>query len=933
MTPAPGCPPDEVVVELIEGRLAPARAAELEAHVDRCAACAELLATYGAALVDGAPGPARLGPGARVGRYLVIDFLGAGGMGVVYAAFDPQLDRKVALKLIRRDAGGDPVEQARLVREAQALARLNHPNATAVYDAGHDGGRLFLAMEFVDGGDLAAWLRTPRTMAEIVRVFAAAGRGLEAAHAAGLVHRDFKPANVLVDRGGQVKVSDFGLARLLDRAPPHDEAGAPTVAGAALTLAGAVVGTPGYLAPEQLRGDAVDARGDQFAFCAALFEALYARRPYVGDTVEALAASYRTSGGPSVPRDRQVPSRLRVALTRGLALEPTARFPSMTALLAAIAPPPRRRWWLVGAGLVAALAAAAWIARGDHAGPPLCAGAGRAATAAWTPADAAQLEAAFGASGVPSAVPMARSVAATLGRQAAALGAMQVEACTAARVDGTQSELVLDLRTACLARVGRELDATIAVLRRAEPTLISRAPDVVAELTPLARCADVESLRASERPPPWQVLEVDAAAAALAAAQAELRAGHSAAVAPTLAALATRAAALGYRPLEAEVALARAELQDLRGEHADALASAQAAVFAAMAGRDDATLFAGCHTLAEDLLKRDGVAAAEPWLRCAAAIAERLHAQPAIAAELRYLEAEVADRRGDARAAFELHTRALAAAEAAGAAAPARMRMLQGLGVQALELGRADDALAFATRAVALGREALGADHVDVARAELLLGYARGASHDPRGALAALAIARPVLEREFGAAHEDVASLHEAMANADDELHDDAAAVAEYLVAIAIRRKALGPRDPSVAASLYNLATTLNRGRRFAEALRYLDEAEPIYAAANSPDHVTVGVCAFERGRALAGLGRDAEALAALERARPILVAQLDDAATLGELGVALARARWSAGRRDDARAAMAGAAAAYRRAGDAAAVTTAEAWLVAHPK
>jgi tetratricopeptide (TPR) repeat protein len=943
MDPAPGCPPDEVFVELAEGRLDAAAAAAVEAHVDGCPACARLRAALGAALLatTSAPGdgavepPAALVPGARIDRYLIIGLLGAGGMGVVYAAYDPQLDRKVALKLIGRHGGESDVERARLAREARALARLNHPNATTIYDAGIDGARWFVAMEFVDGGDLAGWLRAaPRGVAELLRAFAAAGRGLAAAHAAGLVHRDFKPSNVLIDRAGRVKVSDFGLARLLDREAPLDGGAPAPTEGKGLTMAGAVVGTIGYLAPEQLRGEPVDARGDQFAFCAALFEALFGRRPYVGETLEALAATYRGGGDAEVPRDRRVPARVRAALGRGLARDPAARLPSMDALIAALERPPRRRRWLVAGGALGIALAAAWWARGAPPGPSPCADAGAATAASWTPARAAAVDGALRASGVPYADAVARTVTTALGERAAAIGAMQGEACAATRIRGEQSEVVLDLRASCLGRLRRELEATSDVLAHADAALVARAPEIVGELTPIARCADVDALRAPERPPPWQARAIDAVVDALAAPRAALRAGHVADGARDLDEIERRAAALRYRPLEAEVGLVRAELEDLRGAHPAAAAAAEAAVYAAMAGRDDGALFAACRALAGQRLRGDGGAvAAGPWLRCAEAVAERLRAEPAIAADLSYLEAEVADRRGDARAAFDLHQRALAAADAAGASPATTMRMLQGLGVQALELGRAGDALGYATRAVALGVGALGDAHVDVARARLLLGYARGASHDPRGALEALAAARPVLEREFGTTHEDVASLHEAVANAEDELHHDDAAVAEYLAAIEIRRKALGPRDPSVAASLYNLATTLNRTRRHAEALRYLDEAEPIYAAANSPEHVTVGVCAFERGRALAGLGRDAEALAALERARPILVAQLDDAATLGELGAALARARWTAGRRAEARAAMAEAVAADRRGGLEAAAAEAEAWLAAHPR
>jgi len=227
----------------------------------------------------------RLNRGTLVGRYVVLDVVGEGGMGVVYSAFDPELDRKVAIKLLQAKPGGSTGEQAWLVREAQALARLSHPNVVAVHDVGTlPGDRVFIAMELVDGVTLRAWLKTPRSWREVLPIMRAAGAGLAAAHAAGLVHRDFKPDNVIVGNDGRVRVMDFGLARAqLDgpamrssdvaidsRSPLSDK----------LTIAGTVVGTPAYMAPEVYQGDAADARTDQFAFGIALYEALYRTRPY-----------------------------------------------------------------------------------------------------------------------------------------------------------------------------------------------------------------------------------------------------------------------------------------------------------------------------------------------------------------------------------------------------------------------------------------------------------------------------------------------------------------------------------------------------------------------------------------------------------------------------------------------------------------------------
>jgi serine/threonine protein kinase len=237
-----------------------------------------------------APATSALGRGDRLGRYVIIDLLGSGGMGVVYTAYDPDLDRRVALKLLRPDRGPSWGEtgRLRLLREAQAIARLSHPNVIAVYDAGSFGDQVFVAMEFIEGGTLRQWLEERPPWREVLDRFLLAGRGLAAAHAAGLVHRDFKPDNVLLSRDGRVRVMDFGLARPIGEPSRMEEWRAPAGSGgnlaSPLTQWGEALGTPGYMAPEQLRGEASDARSDQFSFCVSLYEALYGERPFLGDS-------------------------------------------------------------------------------------------------------------------------------------------------------------------------------------------------------------------------------------------------------------------------------------------------------------------------------------------------------------------------------------------------------------------------------------------------------------------------------------------------------------------------------------------------------------------------------------------------------------------------------------------------------------------------
>ena len=305
------CLDEDTVLAFVDGALEPNARADAERHLARCASCADLVATTagadparlsfdrsagGHAAADGG-----LTRGATVGRYVILKLVGRGGMGEVYAAYDPQLDRRVALKLLHHQAGGDGSSRTareRLLREAKTIARLSHPNVVVVHDAGEIEGRVFIAMEFIEGHTLGAWLAAaPRGWREVRDVFLAAGEGLAAAHEAGFVHRDFKPQNVMVGRDGAVRVMDFGLASgaaaLTEDgdAAVHREAAGVDVRGApvALTRTGMLLGTPLYMAPEQFKAHPAYARSDQFSFCVALHESLYGEHPFPKDSFGVLA--------------------------------------------------------------------------------------------------------------------------------------------------------------------------------------------------------------------------------------------------------------------------------------------------------------------------------------------------------------------------------------------------------------------------------------------------------------------------------------------------------------------------------------------------------------------------------------------------------------------------------------------------------------------
>ncbi len=399
------CLDDNVAVEFASGSMQAGATAKVEAHLATCRDCRMLVAALAPAPGDpdsdlatpvrpplgkrGAHNLALASTDARrgseprrpldpvvavgdtIGRYVVLRRIGAGGMGVVFAAYDPQLDRRVALKLLRTGMGlGEGEARARLVREAQAIAQLSHPHVVAVYDVGTAAdGDVYIAMEFVEGDTLTNWLsRWERSWRDVVAMFRDAGLGLAAAHAVGLLHRDFKPDNVLVGADGRVRVTDFGLARSLVTGSEDSLDSLPrdlTPLRVTLTATGAVMGTPRYMAPEQLAGKDISAAADQFSFCVALYEAVFGVHPIVGDTAAKMLEEGARMRPPPEGRSR-APTALITVLARGLDPVPARRFPSMSALLAEIEHairPPRRRYVAIAgaAALVLGGAAAATV--------------------------------------------------------------------------------------------------------------------------------------------------------------------------------------------------------------------------------------------------------------------------------------------------------------------------------------------------------------------------------------------------------------------------------------------------------------------------------------------------------------------------------------------------------------------------------------------
>jgi predicted Ser/Thr protein kinase len=442
---------------------------------------------------------------ATIGRYHVRGELGQGAMGVVYAADDPDLERRVAVKVLR--AGGSAAARARLLREARAMARLSHPGVVTVHEVGTAGGVDYVAMELIDGTTLAEWLRTGNpTEAEVLDAFDAAGRGLAAAHAAGLVHRDFKPHNVLRSKRGRVVVTDFGLARVAledpDPAEPPIAVGSGTTprrsaelsrsalsGSSTLTATGALLGTPAYMAPEQHDGAAVGPAADQFAYCVAVWEAFARERPFAGATLADVRAQIER--GPQPETEARIPRRLRKPLRRGLAIDPDARFPTMEALLHALRRRPARQWGFIAAAIAVAVligAVVGWGSTRPRPAPVIGCGDADAELVAYTahPGRAAL-----------AADPSGAQLLASLDNYARDWKTAQRQVC------GNQADPLIARRALCL-RAGRaELDRALGGLVGVDAATLAVADVLEGVGDPLA-CA-------SARPPARVVVDDPAA--------------------------------------------------------------------------------------------------------------------------------------------------------------------------------------------------------------------------------------------------------------------------------------------------------------------------------------------------------------------------------------------------------------------------------------
>jgi serine/threonine protein kinase/tetratricopeptide (TPR) repeat protein len=879
-----------------------------------------------------------LEPGVYVARYRILDVVGTGGIGVVYAAFDEALGRNVALKLLRPNARNpNKLERrrARLIREAQALARLSHPNVVPIYEVGMFEDRVFLAMEYVEGSTMRRWLRrSERSWADILDKYIQAGRGLAAAHAADIVHRDFKPDNVLVGDDGRVRVLDFGLATpvpdalatgrfstvALDDAPMHKtnggarqlstspaglsvsragpsrlaEAGVPSrlteSVSSLITAHGKIMGTPAYMAPEQGRGEPIDARADQYSFCVALWEALFGERPHGPPTATARIRLHRRLGERN-STGKDVPAEIQRALERGLSLHPADRFPDMASLLAELARKPagHRRWWLVGAlPVVVGLGFA--IGNFAMSAPDECVRDPAALEGVWDDRVRVQIGTRLTATDRAYADATWDTVARELDRWSTRWLDARVDACTDSKVH-EQSAVLFDMRMACL---DRQLDALAAVTESLAGTsgmsgmpdkqdmhgmgdeaaarqfandeadeLLETALAAVLELPDPSRCerlALVGGALVHEGPEFDERLEdhrvLLARARGLLGLQSSAKLDEALTLVDQVVGLTaeqgmnsgTGTAHARDQALVAEAKLLRGQILAAAGKPDEASHELRRALFIAQASGHDAVTIEACAALVD--LAHTGAPAsgstrelehAADWVDLGRATLARIGGDPHLEATLRLANARLANARGEFQIALDEQARVLE-----------------------------------------LREELYGPNHVEVAKVlveqvqtKIELGQHEAAGLDIERALA-------LLTAEFGITHPEVGIAHGHAAALARARGDEAEALSKLLDALAIFEIAYDEKHPRVIAVYMEIAavhTALGKPEQaLAALLRARKRAGPIgtdgtdgtgATAAQSDDPSLLPIL-IETAKVLHTLARDDEARSALDEAERI---------------------------------------------------------------
>ncbi len=779
----------------------------------------------------------------RVDRFMLLRRLGSGGMGVVYAAYDPELDRKVAVKLLRRDGSGGHTEQmhTRLLREAQAMAKVSHPNVVTVHQVGTFDGQVYIAMEFIDGVTLTRWLRAQqRSWADIRRAFLAVGQGLAAAHAAGLVHRDFKLDNVMISENARaagqptaperIVVLDFGLALQGARShdADHDAIRADVERTHAdlesnMTETGALLGTPAYMAPEQHRSARVDARADQFSYCVALFEAVYGRRPFPARTMTELVNAVAT-GRIDAPSDRgELPRRAYRALLRGLDRDPARRFASMADLLAEIAHDPAiaRRRWITAAtiGAAALVGAAAFDRLGEE---PACDAAAGKLAAAWSSDIRAGGRAAFLASNKRYATETWTAVEHAIDGQVQRWRDVHSTVCSADQAP----EADRLGRLLCLEWRAQEIHAIAELFAQADGEIVERALDAVAEIAAPEACASDRAIHASARLPddPQLRRAVLDARTELARVKGLGDAGKIRDAIDHVTRLRETAVAREHLPLSAEIDERLGRLRRQAGDVVGAEAELTSAVYTALAAeQDDLALRSIVQLVGVIGSDRVDLEQAVPWVRLGEALEQRV-----------------------------------------GNVAGSDLRVAVG-SMLALS-GRHDEARAAFREALTRQESITGPHSSELVPALLVLANAVASGGEPDEGIAIMERALQVATATSGAETPEAAAVRVAYGEMAWKLGRYDVAREQFTESLRVEELVRGPDHPATAQALVGLARIAWSTGADEDALSRLDRVERVAEEGRIDDAVRVAALEV-RGQILARLGRAPEANKAIDRA------------------------------------------------------------------
>ncbi len=784
-----------------------------------------------------------IAPGASLGRFLVIDELGRGGMGVVLRAYDPKLQREVAVKILRREAlstdsrDDGSVGWERLVREARAMARVSHPNVVGVHDVDLElHGGAMVVMEYVPGTNLQRWLgQKQREPSEILEAFAAAGRGLTAAHQQGVLHRDFKPSNVLMGEGGTIKVTDFGLARAVAGPPSGDsEDSLPLVDEDSLALEltghGVVLGTPRYMPPEQFRGDDLDARTDQYAFCVSLWRALTGAWPYENQQAKARQEP------PQWPRVTGVSRQVSDTLRRGLRADPEQRWPDMSTLLAELDRDPRRARRRLAAVAVLGLGAVGlWgsVNADSTRRAQECADKADAVTQVWNPQRSDTLGQAFDAVGVSYATSTWERLRPRLDEYAQQWAEARSSVCSREQIERTLDPATAELAATCL---DENFDRFVTLLddwEDLEPPDVRQALQGAAGLPPIAMCTDPTHL--SHRALAPEDAETREQVVAIRRTLTESRSAYTTAryEAALRRATAARddAEALGWAPVTAEARIARGSALAALGRYDEAEADLEEAlVQAGGAGQDILVAKAATKLVAVvggALARYDD---ALRWGRIASMTLERLNLDKHVVVAT----------------------------------------MLSNVGRVHHSRREFDQALAAFQDSLQMREELLGPDSLATSDSLNAVGRAYYARSEYETALTYYERALEIRRRHLGPDHPDVADQIHNIGNVHDAHGDHERALAAFHRALDIRERALGPDHPSLGSTLTNIARTHEQLGDRDKGRRYYEQAKTILERALGPDHLDVGDAIHALGAITYDMGDRAAAISYFERALAI---------------------------------------------------------------